>query len=76
MFERYTESGRWAQSPVAFVTLVETKNDAPTPPRRLEYAIIELTQDRLIYRHIQSGTQFTTQRVNPDFQIPEQCGIR
>jgi hypothetical protein len=76
MFERYTESGRWAQTPTAFVTLVETKNDAPITPRRLEYGIVELTQDRLIYRHIQSGTHFTTQRVGGDFQIPEYCGIR
>ena len=75
-FERYNEGGRWAQSSTAFATLVETRNGASIPPRRLDYAIVELTQDRLVYRHIPSGAEFTTRRVGDDFQLPEHCGIR
>jgi hypothetical protein len=76
MFERYTEGGRWAQSPTAFATFVETKNGSAIPARRLEYEILELTPDRLVYRHVPSGTRFSTRRVGEDFQLPEQCGIR
>ena len=76
MFERYTESGRWAQSPTAFLTLVEARNGSAIQPRRLEYAIVELTPQTLVYRHIESGMRFTTSRVAEDFHLPEQCGIR
>lgn len=76
MFERYVEEGRWAQSAGAFATLVETKNGAPIPPRRFDYAILSLITDRLIYRHIPSGIEFATTRVAADFQLPDRCGIQ
>ena len=75
-FERYTEAGRWTQSANSFLTVVQTKNGAPIPERRVEYGIVMLTSERLSYLHIQSGTQFTTRRVTPDFHLPEACGIR
>jgi hypothetical protein len=73
---RYIEGGRWAQSPTAFLTLVETKDGSPVDRRLLEYAIIELTRETLVYRHVESGTRLDTRRVAGDFQLPGQCGIR
>jgi hypothetical protein len=76
MFERYTEAGTWVQSANAFVTQVESKNGSNIPVRRLEYAIVEISNDRMVYRHIPSGTVFAVQRVPQEFQLPEQCGAQ
>ena len=58
------------------MTIPATKDGSPVDRRLLEYAIIELDREALAYRHIASGTRFSTRRVAGDFQLPEQCGIR
>jgi hypothetical protein len=74
IFRKYWQAGTWAATDTSFTTTVKEENGTPKLSESITYGIVSLTQDALVYRHINSGTRFSVKRVEPGFALPERCG--
>jgi hypothetical protein len=74
LFKKYWQAGTWRSDGGTFTTEVREENGVRKPSDAISYAIVSLTNDVLVYRHIGSSTRFSVKRVGADFKLPERCG--
>ncbi len=74
LFNSYYQQGTWTASGETFSTVVQSENGTTVPPHRTQYTIVRVRPQVLVYRHDDSGTQFTVNRVGAGFRLPAKCG--
>ena len=73
VYKKYWQEGTWSVANGILSTVVKSESGTTVPARKLDYAIVNLTAEQLVYRHVSSQTRFAVQRVAPDFLLPEKC---
>lgn len=73
-FHGYTQQGTWSASGTRFTTVIRAVDGDAVPPERIDYRLLDVRADAIVYVHAETGDEFRVRRVSAAFRLPPKCG--